>query len=350
MLRNGLGLADLVSLEDWKKTQGSFSEALDITLRTVTLDGKVLVETGRPNRLCKEILPKTPHGKICIDLDCIIKEHVLASKGIEKETQLTCPLRVGLDLFVVPVTAFGNKVVAYIILGPVILKSRKTAAEYAKDAEKLGVKAEDMIDALIEVNVFSHNKIYYIVNLVRDIFSYMAQTGYHKKRLGEIAPEVVAMDPLFARYYEEKILNALLNACTLALDADSGSVMTLDKKTKMLHIKVASKMDKDIMKNTNIKMGEGIAGLAAATAKPIILPKDEKKSGLSGKLKRNYIKSSMIVPINKNNSPDVYGVINLNMVRKSVDFTEKDIAIVKELVNMASIALMPLQQKGLEDT
>ncbi|MBN3038899.1 MAG: GAF domain-containing protein, partial [Candidatus Omnitrophica bacterium] len=190
--------------------------------------------------------------------------------------------------------------------------------------------------------------IYSINKMIRDVFSHMAQTGYHKKRLGEMAPELRQMDPLFSHYYEEKILNSLLNACTLALDADSGSVMTLEKGTNMLNIKVASKLDEDVINKTNIKLGDGIAGLAAATSKPIILPQDEDKSGLSGKLKRNYIKSSMIVPFNrpfnKESSSDVYGVVNLNMVRKDKNFSEKDIAFVQEMINLVSIALIPIQK------
>lgn len=342
MLEKDLQLTDLVNLEDWQKIQDYFSDVLEITLRTISLEGKLLTKTSRPSRLCNEILPKIPdRHHFCGD--CISKEYIKHNViDIKKETNLKCPL--GLDVFVVPISAVGNKTAAYLILGPAILKARRSISEYTKDAEKIGIKLEELMDALIEVNVFSYHKIYNIINLTKIIFSYMAQTGYHKRRLGEIAPEVVEMDPLFSRYYEEKILNSLLSSCTLALGADSGSVMTVDKNTNMLHIKVASKLDEDIVESTNIKVGEGIAGLAAAKSKPILLPKDENKDGLSKKMKRKYIKSSMIVPFNKGSESDVYGVINLNMVRKSQDFSEKDIAVVKELVNMASVALIPLHQ------
>jgi signal transduction protein with GAF and PtsI domain len=171
----------------------------------------------------------------------------------------------------------------------------------------------------------------------------MVQTGYHKKRLGEIAPEVIEMDPLFSRYYEERFLNAFLKTCTLALDADSGSVMTVDKDTNLLRIKVASKIDEDIIYNTKMRVGSGIAGVAAANAEPILLPKDKRRTGLSKKMKRKYIKSSMIVPFNKANEDNVYGVVNLNILRKKRDFSEKDIAFVRELTNLASIALVPVK-------
>ncbi|MDD5496684.1 MAG: GAF domain-containing protein, partial [Candidatus Omnitrophica bacterium] len=151
------------------------------------------------------------------------------------------------------------------------------------------------------------------------------------------------LDPLFARYYEEKILGTLLNLCTMALDADSGSIMTVDKKTNTLHIKVASRLDEKVVSNTRIKLGEGIAGMAAATAESIILPKDKDKAGLFGKMKRRDINSSMIVPFSKGYQNEVYGVINLNVLRKNIDFSDKDIALVKELVGLASIALIPLK-------
>ncbi|MDB4349690.1 PocR ligand-binding domain-containing protein [Omnitrophica bacterium] len=342
MYRNGLGLKDLVSLEDWQKIQDSFSEALGITLRTIDLSGKLLTRISNPPALLLyEKIKANTHGYSKFCKACPIKEETKAEVGIKEEANFKCPF--GMDVYVLPIKPFGNKVVTYIIVGPVILEKRKLRSEYNKDAKKAGIDPEELFDMLIDINVFSHSKMRTILTLLTDMFSYMAQTGFHKKRLGEIAPEVVEIDPLFSSYYEEKVLTSLLNTCIIALDADSGSVMTVDKKTEHLHIKAASKLNKDVAKTTDMKMGEGIAGLAAATSMPIILPKDRGKNGLSGKMKRSYIKSSIIVPFNKANKQDVYGVININVVRKEKEFTDKDITLVKELVNLASIALIPVK-------
>ncbi len=340
MLPKDLGVADLVNLEDWQKMQDSFSDALEITMRTVSLDGKLLSNISRPNRYCSEILPKVYNqDNFCGSHDLSISQNKLA-EAAQNGGNIKLPF--GVEVFVIPIKAIGNRDVAYIIIGPIILKSRKSDFEYAKEAEGLGINIDDMADVLIDINVFSYNKVYSMINLIKDIFSHMAQTGYHKKRLGEIAPEVVEMDPLFSRYYEEKILKAMLRTCKLALNADSGSVMTLDKDTNIMRIKVASKIDNKIVNNTTVRIGEGIAGLAAATLKPIILPKDKNKNGLSAKMRRKDIKSSMILPFSKGDSHDVYGVINLNITRKNIAFSERDISVVKELVNMASVALIPL--------
>ena len=350
MFQNGWQLSDLVNLEEWQNIQDSFSDVLEVTLRTISLDGELLSKTSRPSRLCSELLPKIS-GQSDFCGNCLSRTDIKKPIDIEEKTNCKCLL--GLDVFIVPIRAVGNRIFAYVIAGPLILKSRKTVSEYAKDAKRLGVELEKLIDALIEINVLTYNKVYSMTQLVESIFSHIVQAGYHKKRLGEIAPQIIEMDPLFSRYYEEKILNALLNSCTLALDADSGSVMTLDKKTDTLHIKVSTKLDEEIVSNTEVKIGEGIAGLVALTAQPIILPKDENKKGLSGKLKRKHIKSSMVIPFNKidkENAQELYGVINLNMVRKERDFSERDIALVKELTNLASIALASLQHAAPEDS
>lgn len=341
MFRNGLYLADLVSLEDWQNIQDYFAEALGITIRTFSLDSRPISRISRPNRICGDILPKIfKNTDPCHN--CIPKDDIKSITSSAKD-RYNFKLPFNLDLFVVPIKAVGDRVVAYVEMGPVILKSRRSVFDYKKKAERSEIDPEKLIDALIEINVFSYSKMKSITSLVREIFSYMAQTGYHKKRLGEIAPEVVEMDPLFARYYEEKILSGLLNSCTIALNADSGSVMAFDKNTKALHIKAAKKLDDKIVDSTNLKIGEGIAGLAAATSEAILLPQDENKNGLYKKMKRKYIKSSMIVPFNKGGSHDLYGVININMLRKNIDFSERDVALVKELVSLASVALIPFQ-------
>ncbi len=333
-------LQDLVSLEDWQKEQDAFSDVLGTTLRTVDLNGKLLSRISNPAQLCNKI-PSNASNYSKFGSNCILNRKAEDRLSIKKVTNFKCPF--GLDLYVIPIEGLAWRIEAYIIIGPLILNKRKDKAESEKYAKKAGIKAEELMDTLIEINLFSYSKVYSIIKLLQGVFSYMTKTGYHKKRLGEIAPEVIEIDSLFSSYYEEKVLNTLLNVCTLAFNADSGSVMVVDKDTGNLHVKVASRLKEDVVNGSRVRMGEGLAGVAAASAEPIILPKDGAKNGLSKKMKRQYIKSSMIVPFNKANQPDVDGVLNLNVVRKKKEFSRKDIAFVKELTNLASVALLPVK-------
>ncbi|MFC1631405.1 PocR ligand-binding domain-containing protein [Candidatus Omnitrophota bacterium] len=340
MFHKDLSLTNLINLEEWQRIQDLFSEVLEVTLRTVSPRGELISRVSRPNQLCSRISPNNPaYPDFCGS--CVLQNDPEVFSEIKDKSNVKCSL--GVDLFVIPLIVAAERPIAFIIVGPLILNRRKEISKYAEDAAKIGVQLEDLMDALVEINVFSHSKVYAVTKLVRDVLSHMVQTAYHKQRLGEMAPEIMKMDPLFLRYYEEKILTAMLSACMLGLDADSGSVMTVDKKTERLHIKAANKIDKEIVETTNLKLGEGIAGLAAQKAEPIILPEDQTKNNLTEKMKRSYIKSSMIVPFPKGKGHNVYGVINLNMLRKNINFSQKDIAFVQELLNLASTALIPFQ-------
>ena len=83
--------------------------------------------------------------------------------------------------------------------------------------------------------------------------------------------------------------------------------------------------------------------MALANAEPIVLPQDRNKNGLSKKMKRKKIKSSLIMPFSKANTHEAYGVISLNVIRKDREFSKKDLAIVRELTNLSSIALAPVR-------
>ncbi|MFA5143002.1 MAG: PocR ligand-binding domain-containing protein [Candidatus Omnitrophota bacterium] len=342
MFKKEFQLGEIVNLGEWQGIQDSFANVLEITLKTISAHGELLTAPSRSTRLCAEILPRTQKSKTACR-NCITTASGIANlnQSIDIEQALKCSL--GLSSFAIPIRAVSHRIVAYIIAGPVMLKSRGKALQCAVELNDPGIKPEELANAIMDINVFSYGKARSVIALINDTFTHMAQAGYHKKRLGEIAPEVVKVDPLFSSYYEEKILKSLLHSCVLALNADSGSVMIMDKNTRILKIKVAAELDKSIIdRSSGVKMGEGVAGVAAKTATPIILPKDKDSAELSGKLNRNYIRSSMVIPFSKANTHEVYGVINLNVVRNKTDFTEKDIDIVKELVRLTGIALLPL--------
>ncbi|MDD5136118.1 MAG: PocR ligand-binding domain-containing protein [Candidatus Omnitrophica bacterium] len=337
----------MVNLGDWQDIQDSFSDVLEITLNTISAHGELLTRPSRSTRLCAKIMP-TSRNLRSVCRDCVTTTSGIANldESAERENTPKCPF--GLSSFAIPIRAVGRRIVAYIIAGPVLLKSREKALQCAAQSKDPEIDPKELTDAIMDISVFSYSKARSVIALINDTFSHMAQSGYHKKRLGEIAPEVVKMDPLFSSYYEEKILKSLLHSCVLALNADSGSVMIMDKNTHMLRIKVASELDKSIIAGSNVRMGEGVAGVAAETATPIILPKDKDSAGLCGKLKRNYIRSSMVIPFSKADTQDIYGVININVVRNKTDFTEKDIDIVKELVRLTGIALLPLSPHAMK--
>src|SRR3989338_6274099 len=135
MFYKDLNLPDLVNLEDWQNIQDLFAEALEITLRTISPDGAMLSNPSRPNRLCGEILSNAPSSNGYCKNCLASKSSKLPTLNLDRETNFKCP--VGLDIFVTPIKAVGNRTVAYTLIGPLILKSRKSISEYTEDAKGL---------------------------------------------------------------------------------------------------------------------------------------------------------------------------------------------------------------------
>ena len=347
MLQDTINPSDIINLHEWQSTQDALAEVLELSLRAFTCEGVPFSRASKESSFCKNIKSKTPDAPDILSV-CELKKKLETLKTGKEDLSVKCHF--GLSAFIVPIEAVAGRVVLYLVIGPVALQAKKNIEEYTREARRIGINSDDVVDEIVALRVFSHNKIDAISRLLKGIFSHIAQTGYHKRRLGEITPELLRLDPIFLKYYEEKILHSLLESCTLALDADSGSVMTVDRDTNTLHIKAASRLSDDVVASTNIRVGEGIAGMAAATFEPIILPKDRIKNGLSLKMKREYIKSSMIMPFKQGNIDEVYGVINLNITRREAEFSEKDIALVGNIVKMASMALIPLRQTTIPDS
>ena len=132
MFQRDLGLTDLIPLEEWQKIQDSFSDTLEVTIRTISPDGTPLSRGSRPSRFSSAIIAKTPLSSDFNDL-CLSKE-LLASVEAHTATDAEFKYPFGLDVFTVPIKAVGNRIVAYVVLGPLIIKKRKGASEYAKEA------------------------------------------------------------------------------------------------------------------------------------------------------------------------------------------------------------------------
>ncbi len=248
------GLEELIHFDDWQNIQDSFADTFGLPLSTVDVKGTQLFRKSSPLDLCEPLSPGIP-GYVRFNGHWFIeKELNLSQKGLSSATGLF-----NLKTFFFPIKTFGQNVVAFMVAGPLMLNKREDRSFYVSRAEDMGIDPDRLLDSLMKIDVFLQDEVFKIINLLEDVFTYIARTSYHNKRLGQISREIVEVDPLFSRTYDQKVLNSLLNVCKIALDAESGSVMTMDK-LKHLHIMVSSELNKDIVDNSDQKVGEGIAG------------------------------------------------------------------------------------------
>lgn len=135
----------------------------------------------------------------------------------------------------------------------------------------------------------------------------------------------------------DELLNLIMDSCIAELEADTGSIMLLDEEKEELRISTARGLSEEIIANTRIKLGEGIAGTVAKEGEPVLLI--GKVSDLRFKKIREEekIKSAMCAPLSIRDK--VIGVISVNRLKKSVDYTPEDLELLSLFASQAASAL-----------
>ena len=168
---------------------------------------------------------------------------------------------------------------------------------------------------------------------------YLAEIRELNRKLNESLAEITAL-------YEtveitrhsinmDEVFSSLFNTAISALEAESGSLMLLDPEKKILTIKKAHGLDEDVIRNTRIELGEGIAGLIAQSGEPLII--NGKADSLQVKGRKKYREvSSICVPLRTKKG--IVGIININR-RNDMPFTENHLRLVSTMANEAAFAL-----------
>lgn len=318
--RDSLSLKDLIDIGKWQKIQDNFSNVTEVNLRTVGPEGNLITSPSKTIRLCGELLKTSPlKNKICGT--CL--PTFLGGRGVvDKNLIYSC--EAGLYNFVAPLRMDTGRILGYIVLGPVILVMRKTKEEYEKIADRLGLGAEAFQDAIAEIKVMSYHGMLSLTELVEDIGEYTINLTY--KNITHDALKVT------------RILDALLDVAFEVSRADIGSVMVFDEKKERLTIRSARGIPEKIIKETRVKSGDGISGIAALEGKAFLINDAVKDIRIQSCMRRPHIGSSLILPLKVEDK--VMGVLNLGALRTSqVKFNADNLNLINRLINLAAIAI-----------
>jgi Nif-specific regulatory protein len=85
-------------------------------------------------------------------------------------------------------------------------------------------------------------------------------------RLKEISSWVASVHDL------ERLLDLIIETATRVMDAKAGSLLLLDRKTRKLYFKVATGAKKDVLREYEVEIGQGIAGAVAKSGEPLLVP------------------------------------------------------------------------------
>jgi diguanylate cyclase (GGDEF)-like protein len=137
-----------------------------------------------------------------------------------------------------------------------------------------------------------------------------------------------------------EVIDAIMNEVKLYFQPQNWSLLRLDQTTKKLFFVVSDGINKDLLKNIHLNLGEGIAGHVAKFGKSRIVTDasgDAHFSPIIDNLTGFKTLSIIAVPIKFQNQ--VLGVIELINTLESRPFSDEDLEILEVIADFAAIAL-----------
>ena len=139
----------------------------------------------------------------------------------------------------------------------------------------------------------------------------------------------------------EQILNIILPRLSELIRASNWSLYLLDPETQELYFEVVVGLDKRLLADVRMKLGEGIVGTAALTGEPILVPDDVKRdSRFSGRVDgiTDFVTRSLIcLPLKVQDS--VIGVIEIVNPEDPSLFQDTFMPVLSILADYVSIAI-----------
>lgn len=139
------------------------------------------------------------------------------------------------------------------------------------------------------------------------------------------------------------LLERILDSALGIVKAKRGSILLLDEKTQELSIKVARGISEEVIRDTRIKLGEGISGRVSKEGKPVLVMNIDRDPRFQTNNESRYeTKSFLSIPlVSKYSYPEgnILGVINITDKISGESFTEREQTLLSVLGGEAVAAI-----------
>ncbi|MBU1933365.1 MAG: PocR ligand-binding domain-containing protein [Candidatus Omnitrophica bacterium] len=340
-----MNLFDIIEKEKWQKMQNGFSKALGICIRTVDLEGAPFPSINTPSQFCLNIAQDMPKDARTWHESCIPRV-IRRVREDKSDNFIVGPF--GEYLYGIPIEIKEEGTLAYVIVGPVLLQKQKRVEEYVKIAADNKIAADSLLNNIANLKRFTFNNIESTVQLLHEVAHYIMQLNYDTKKLKDkFIGASRALDSLVKDIYSsacfDELLNALLDISLHTTKGDTGSIMLLDQDKNELAVRFSRGLKDEFVKKARVEVGKGISGLVAKDKKPLLLDSSVKDTKIKNRLKRPYIKSSIIYPLEIKNR--LFGVLNLNNTEGKKRFDSETLDLIGNLTRLTKIALGQFPEK-----
>jgi signal transduction histidine kinase len=141
---------------------------------------------------------------------------------------------------------------------------------------------------------------------------------------------------------QDELLQLVVQTAIEFIDGDTASLMLVDEGRRELRIAAAYGLPAEVMRNTRIPIGEGVAGLVAREGEPLLLTSDSDDPRVRPHLRRQEdIRCAISVPLVLEGR--VVGTLNVNRTRTTCDFDRADLNTLLLFATQAVLALEKAQ-------
>jgi hypothetical protein len=315
----------------WQRLQEHFASVLGLPIRTVNPSHQLLVNPSWPIGMDAERLIQSL--RIGEELEQLTPQ---ANPPQELSSLMT---NLGVTYAAVPIRVTPQQVIAYFVLGPMMVGPREDEQQFHKRVQVMGIDPKAFWPILLSLKLYSFVSIRSALNLMEEVGNSLVQLAYQAIRLAAILPATPKVDQAVMSYYIDQVLNSLLEVATLATRADGGSVMIYEGQDEVLTIKAAQGLSESVVADTRQKRGEGLAGLAAVRRSVLLVDDQTGDASLKPLMRRTELVSSLIAPLILEPEQEPVGVLSLRTANRNGRFTREHVEIVRRLLDLTSIAL-----------
>lgn len=190
------------------------------------------------------------------------------------------------------------------------------------------------------------------MQLIKDI---IVQASQKEFEINNLASEIASNYEELTLLYEissilrnivdiKVVANTILQEALHVLQAKKGSLMLMSDDRKYLKIVASVGIDKEIIEQTTIKVGEGIAGYVAQEKTSLLVEDITKEKRIKFNKKGDYKTTSFLstplvcVPL-KRGKESIIGVISISEHEEGRVFTSGDLKLLSALADQAAIAI-----------
>jgi hypothetical protein len=314
-------LGDIINKKKWVNFLRHFIDVLRINILIVDTAGKTIIPPagdggGRSGRYGSRFLTTS------FKFDFSGKSKKFLEDFVSHGYYLEAKDCFEFHAFAIPIKTDQKNIFAYLLVGPIILNKGWNNEDYTNVAHQMNIEPTDdagLIDLIQEIRVVSHVTMKAILDLLAEVAKNILEIEIEKHHLhqqqtidaGTLPQRITeAAKDLYATIHLDELLITVLDLALNLTQAECGSIMIMDKQTQELTIKVSRGIDQKQVMKTRLKMGEGIAGIAAQDNTPFIIKGTKGNSRIQHLLKRANIKEAVIVPLAI--EKQVFGVLNLH--------------------------------------